>query len=155
LLGSLAVAQDARAIVRLSSPGLGSMYTMPFQIAQEQGFYRQEGLDVRILGGVKTAPSVQMLVGGSVEVTQTVGTTTLAAILQGAPLKVVMVFNDKPSYALYAKKSIRSFAELKGARLPLSRRVARGIGFSRSCWKRTAFIGRRICKSFTSARPMC
>jgi NitT/TauT family transport system substrate-binding protein len=116
-ISSIAAAQDSRPTVRLSSPGLGSMYTMPFQIAQEQGFYREEGLDVRILGGVKTAPSVQMLVGGSVEVTQTVGTTTLAAILQGAPLKVVMVFNDKPAYALYAKKSIRSFAELKGAKV--------------------------------------
>jgi NitT/TauT family transport system substrate-binding protein len=112
-----AAAQDSRAVVRLSSPGLGSMYTMPFQIAQEQGFYRDEGLDVRILGGVRTAPSVQMLVGGSVEVTQTVGTTTLAAILQGAPLKVVMIFNDKPAYALYAKKNIRNFAELKGAKV--------------------------------------
>jgi len=109
--------QESRAIVRISVPGLGSMYTMPFQIAQEQNFYRDERLDVRILGGVKTAPSVQMLVGGNVEVTQTVGTTTLAAILQGAPLKVVMVFNDKPTYALYAKKSIRSFAELRGAKV--------------------------------------
>ncbi|MGE5305878.1 MAG: ABC transporter substrate-binding protein [Alphaproteobacteria bacterium] len=116
-ISSVSAAQDSRAIVRISVPGLGSMYTMPFQIAQEQGFYREEGLDVRILGGVRTAPSVQMLVGGSVEVTQTVGTTTLAAILQGAPLKVVMVFNDKPSYALYAKKSIRTFAELKGAKV--------------------------------------
>ncbi len=99
-----AAAQDSRAVVRISVPGLGSMYTMPFQIAQEHGFYRDESLDVRILGGVRTAPSVQMLVGGSVEVSQTVGTTTLAAILQGAPLKVVMIFNDKPAYALYAKK---------------------------------------------------
>jgi NitT/TauT family transport system substrate-binding protein len=112
-----AAAQDSRAVVRLSSPGLGSMYTMPFQIAQEQAFYRDEGLEVRILGGVRTAPSIQMLVGGNAEVSQTVGTTTLAAILQGAPLKVVMIFNDKPAYALYAKKSIRTFAELKGAKV--------------------------------------
>ena len=116
-ISCVAAAQDSRAIVRLSVPGIGSMYTMPFQIAQEHGFYRDEAVDVRILSGVKTAPSVQMLVGGSAEVTQTVGTTTLAAILQVAPLKVVMIFNDKPAYALYAKKSIRNFAELKGAKV--------------------------------------
>ena len=109
--------QDSRPVIRISIPGLGSTYTMPFQIAQEQGFYLEEGVDVRILGGVRTAPSIQMLVGGNVEVSQTVGTTTLAAILQGAPLKVVMVFNDKPSYWLYSKKSIRSFADLKGAKV--------------------------------------
>jgi NitT/TauT family transport system substrate-binding protein len=96
--------QDSRPVVRISIPGLGSTYTMPFQLAQEQGFYVEERVDVRILGG-------------NVEVSQTVGTTTLAAILQGAPLKVVMVFNDKPSYWLYSKKSVRTFADLKGAKV--------------------------------------
>ncbi len=109
--------QDSRPVVRVSTPDTGSVFSMPFQIAQEQGFYQKEGLDVRVLSGVKTAPSVQMLVAGSVEATQTIGTTTLAAILQGAPLKVVMVFNDKPSYWLYSKKSVRSFADLKGAKV--------------------------------------
>lgn len=109
--------QDSRPVVRVSSPGLHSVYAMPYRIAEEQGFYLEQGLDVRILPGVATAPSVQMLVAGSVEVTQTVGTTTLAAILRGAPLKVVMVFNDRPSYWLYAKKSVRSFADLKGAKV--------------------------------------
>lgn len=116
-LATTTQAADSPAIVRISSPGLGSTYTMPFQIAQEQGFYRDEGLDVRILGGVRTAPSIQMLVGGNVEASQTVGTTTLAAILHGAPLKVVMIFNDKPAYGLYAKKTIRGFADLKGAKV--------------------------------------
>lgn len=110
-------AQDSRPVVRVSAPGSDSTYTMSFRIAQEQGFYLKEGLDVQILAGVKTLPSIQMLVGGNVEVSQTVGTTTLAAILQGAPLKVVMVFNDKPAYWFYSKKSIRSFADLKGAKV--------------------------------------
>ena len=110
-------AQEPRPVVRISVPGIGSVYTMPFRVAQEQNWYAEEGLDVRILEGVKTAPSIQMLVGGTVEVSQTVGTTTLGAIVHGAPLKVVMVFHDKPSYWLYAKKSVRSFADLKSAKL--------------------------------------
>src|SRR3972149_3057590 len=109
--------QDSRPIVRVSSPGSDTVYSMPFRVAQEQGYYLEEGLDVRILAGVRTGPSVQMLVAGTVEATQTVGTTTLAAILQGAPLKVVMIFNDKPSYWLYSKTSVRSFAGLKGAKV--------------------------------------
>src|SRR5581483_2920087 len=67
-----------------------------------------------------TATSVQMLVGGTVDATQTIGPTTLAAILRGVPLKIVMVFNDKPSYWLYAKKGIRTFADLKGRRISSS-----------------------------------
>jgi len=93
---------------------------MPFRIAEEQSFYADEGLDVRILSGVRTATSVQMLVGGTADATQTIGPTTLAAILRGVPLKIVMVFNDKPSYWLYAKKGIRTFADLKGIRISSS-----------------------------------
>jgi NitT/TauT family transport system substrate-binding protein len=120
LLPGLAHAAAARPIVSVSSPGAGSSYAMPFRIAEEQSFYLDEGLDVRIMSGVRTATSVQMLVGGTVDATQTVGPTTLAAILRGVPLKIVMVFNDKPSYWLYSKKNIRSFAELKGRRISSS-----------------------------------
>jgi len=124
ILGDLtafsAEGQQSRPIVRVSSPGSDTVYSTPFRITQDLGAYLDEGLDVRILPGVKTGPSVQMLVGGSVETTQTVGTTTLAAILQGAPLKVVMIFNDKPSYWLYSKKSLRTFADLKGTTIASS-----------------------------------
>ena len=112
--------QQSRPVVRVSSPGLDTVYSTPFRLAQDLGAYQDEGLDVRILPGVKTGPSVQMLVAGSVEATQTVGTTTLAAIIHGAPLKVVMIFNDKPSYWLYSKKSVQTFAELKGAKIASS-----------------------------------
>jgi NitT/TauT family transport system substrate-binding protein len=112
--------QDSRPVVRISSPGTDTVYSTPYRIAQDRGFYVEEGLDVRILGGVKTGPSVQMLVAGTVEASQTVGPTTLAAILRGAPLKIVMVFNDKPSYWLYSKKTIRRFADLKGAKVACS-----------------------------------
>ena len=116
----LADAAETRPVVSVSSPGAGSSYAMPFRIAEEQRFYLDEGLDVRIMSGVRTATSVQMLVGGTVDATQTIGPTTLAAILRGVPLKIVMVFNDKPSYWLYSKKTIRSFADLKGARISSS-----------------------------------
>jgi NitT/TauT family transport system substrate-binding protein len=115
-----AYGQDSRPVVRISSPGTDTVYSTPYRIAQDRAFYTEEGLDVRILGGVKTGPSVQMLVGGSVEASQTIGPTTLAAILRGAPLKIVMVFNDKPSYWLYSKKAIRRFADLKGAKVASS-----------------------------------
>jgi len=111
---------ESRPVVSVSSPGAGSAYAMPFRIAEEQGYYADEGLDVRIMSGVRTATSVQMLVGGTVDATQTIGPTTLAAMLRGAPLKIVMVFNDKPSYWLYSKKSIRTFADLKGVRISSS-----------------------------------
>src|SRR5581483_6499024 len=120
LFAAAARAAELRPVVSVSSPGAGSPYAMPFRIAEEQNFYLDEGLDARIMSGVRTATSVQMLVGGTVDATQTIGPTTLAAILRGVPLKIVMVFNDKPSYWLYAKKGIRTFADLKGRRISSS-----------------------------------
>jgi NitT/TauT family transport system substrate-binding protein len=115
-----AQSQATRPVVRLSIPGTDTVYSTPYRIAQERGFYADEKIDLQILGGVRTGPSVQMLVAGTVEATQTVGPTTLAAIGRGAPLKIVMVFNDKPSYWLYSKKNVRSFADLKGAKVASS-----------------------------------
>jgi ABC-type nitrate/sulfonate/bicarbonate transport system substrate-binding protein len=51
------------------------------------------------------------------DVSQIVGPTVLAAVLGGAPLKVVMVFNDKPTYKLYMKQTLRSFADLKRVKI--------------------------------------
>lgn len=57
------------------------------------------------MSSVRTVTSMQMLAGGTVDSTQTVGPTTAAAICGGAPLEIVRVFNDKPPYWLYSKKS--------------------------------------------------
>ena len=57
---------------------------------------------------------VQGLIGGSVDASQILGLTLRAAINRGAALKIVMVFNDRPTYRLMAKKDIGSFSDLKG-----------------------------------------
>lgn len=108
-------AQDLRALVRVHIPGY-SPSSLPFQIAEEQGYYLKEGLNVRTLR-MKTGAGIQAMLAGDIDVSQITGPTVLAAVLQGAPLKVVMVFNDKPTYRLYVKKEIRSFAGMKGVRI--------------------------------------
>jgi ABC-type nitrate/sulfonate/bicarbonate transport system substrate-binding protein len=110
-----AAAGDSTSVVRIHLPGY-STSSLPFLIAEELGFYRDEGLRIQITR-IQTGSGIQALVAGAVDVSQIVGPTTLAAILGGAPLKVVMVFNDKPTYKLYVKKQFRRFADLKGARL--------------------------------------
>ncbi len=109
------LAQDSRSLVRVHIPGY-SPSSLPFQTAEEQGFYQEEGLNVRTLR-MKTGAGIQAMLAGDIDVSQITGPTVLAAILQGAPLKVVMVFNDKPTYRLYVKKGIRSFADMKGAKI--------------------------------------
>lgn len=106
---------DASSVVKIHLPGY-STNSLPFLIADELGFYRNELIRVEITR-IRTASGIQALVGGTLDVSQIVGPTTLAAILAGASLKVVAVFNDKPTYKLYVKKQFRRFSDLKGARI--------------------------------------
>src|SRR4030095_2737519 len=108
-------AGEATSIVRVHIPGY-STSSLPFLIADKLGFYRKEGIRIEITR-IQTGSGIQALVAGAVDVSQIVGPTTLAAMIGGAPLKVVTVFNDKPTFKLYVKKQFRNFADLKGAKL--------------------------------------
>jgi NitT/TauT family transport system substrate-binding protein len=108
-------AGDASSLVKVHIPGY-STSSLPFLLADELGFYREEGIRIE-LTRIQTGSGIQALVAGAMDVSQIVGPTTLAAMLGGAPLKVIAVFNDKPTYKLYVKKQFRQFADLKGARI--------------------------------------
>ena len=113
--GGRAEAAEASSLVKIHLPGY-STSSLPFLIADELGFYREDEIRVEITR-IQTGSGIQALVAGAVDVSQIVGPTTLAAILGGAPLRVVTVFNDKPTFKLYVKKQFKRFSDLKGARL--------------------------------------
>jgi len=108
-------AGDAASVVKVHIPGY-STSSLPFLIADELGLYRDDGIRVEMVR-IQTGSGIQALVANGVDVSQIVGPTTLAAILGGAPLKVVTVFNDKPTFKLYVKKQFKRFSDLKGTRL--------------------------------------
>jgi NitT/TauT family transport system substrate-binding protein len=85
-----------------------------YRFANEKGFYREEGLDVRpIQAGM--LPGIQGLVGGSFHFSQILGQGA-GAILRGVPLKIVMVFDTQPLNWLFARKEIKSVQDLKGGK---------------------------------------
>ena len=108
-------AGEATSIVKVHVPGY-STSSLPFLIADELGYYRDEAVRIEITR-IQTGSGIQALVAGAMDVSQIVGPTTLAAMLGGAALKVVTVFNDKPTYKLYVKKHFRRFSDLKGGKL--------------------------------------
>lgn len=112
---SPARAADGAAAVKVHLPGY-STSSLPYLIADDLGFYRDEGIRIEITR-IRTGAGIQAMIAGAVDVSQIVGPTVLAAVLGGAPLKVTMVFNDKPTFKLYVKKRFRSFADLKGAKI--------------------------------------
>jgi NitT/TauT family transport system substrate-binding protein len=115
LAAATARAADGGAVLRVHLPGY-STSSLPYLIADELGFYRDEGIRIEITR-IRTGAGIQAMIAGAVDASQIVGPTVLAAVLGGAPLKVTMIFNDKPTFKLYVKKRFRSFADLKGAKI--------------------------------------
>jgi NitT/TauT family transport system substrate-binding protein len=108
----IAQGQDAKSTIKVHTPG-PSILSLAFEIAREEGFYKQEGVNVELVT-MASGAGVQALVAGSVDASQILGLTLRAAINHGAPLKIVMVFNDRPTYRLMAKREVSTFGDLKG-----------------------------------------
>ena len=94
---------------------------VPYYIAKEKGFYRDEGIQVKdlyIRGGVTASQALQ---AGSVHFTLALGTGVRAA-LSGMNIKAIMVYCDKPYHFLYARPDlgVRNQTELKGKRVAVT-----------------------------------
>ncbi len=110
--GTRALGQDTKSTVKVHTPG-PSILSLPFEIAKEEGFYKQERVDVELVT-MATGVGIQALIAGNVDASQILGLTVRAAINRGAALKIVMVFNDRPTYRLMTRREIASFGDLKG-----------------------------------------
>ena len=110
-------AQQSLAIddVKVHTSGSTSANVLIYKIAQERGFYKEEKLNVLTIAATSSA-GIQGLVGGSFDFSQILGQTS-AAILHGAPLKNVMVFDTRPLFWFFGSKKIRRIQDLKGGKL--------------------------------------
>ena len=104
---------------------------MPFFVARERGFFRDEGFETEIIL-MKAQQTVQALLGGSVEFGAATGTGVSAAV-SGAEVRVVVAVTDKPTFDLISQPSIASIEQLRGKKIGVS-----GIGGL------SEILGRRI-----------
>jgi ABC-type nitrate/sulfonate/bicarbonate transport system substrate-binding protein len=98
--------------VRVAISNFSASY-ISMHIAQKRGYYAEEGMVVEIIL-MAGLTSTRALIGNSVELGSASNPT---AAVQGAKLKILMVFNDKPPGMLIAQPGIKSVAELRGKRL--------------------------------------
>jgi len=90
----------------------------PLYVAAEKGIFREEGLEVEL---VQVSPRLgaMAVMNGDVAFT-TSFTSTFRAILQGLPLKLVMVALKKGIYYLVTRPEIKNIQELKGKKLGIA-----------------------------------
>lgn len=106
-------ANPAMDIVRISMGSTDDPAYLPFFVAIDKGYYRQLGLDVRVLyigGGVATPA----LLSGSLEFSTSTG-SAITAILKGAELKIAMNLSERLPWKLWATRpEIKTLQDLKG-----------------------------------------
>ena len=115
LLGVKAAAQE-RVIV--SHSVRGSLSIGPLLYGIQQGFYRDEGLDL-VYVSIRADLGIKALVSGDVDFIYSVGTGIRAAV-QGIPVKILSVDFAKVFHSLMARPEITSAAALKGKKVAVS-----------------------------------
>jgi NitT/TauT family transport system substrate-binding protein len=98
--------------------GTPNITSFVYHLGKEKGFYREEGIELQpIMAGM--LQGIQGLIGGSFDYSQMLGQGG-GAILRGAPLKIVMAFDTRPSWFLIGGKSFKNIQDLKGKQLAVS-----------------------------------
>jgi ABC-type nitrate/sulfonate/bicarbonate transport system substrate-binding protein len=87
-----------------------------YPVAQQKGYMKEEGIDLRIIYVAPTT-SIQGMLGGDVQFTGA-GTSALVSIARAnTPLKVVVATNDRVLQWLLSRPDIASPKDLKGKRI--------------------------------------
>lgn len=87
-----------------------------YPIAQDRGYMREEGIDLKIVY-IEPTPSIQATLAGSSHFTAA-GSSALVAITRGgAPLKVVLAVNDRVHQWLLSRPEITTVKSLKGKKI--------------------------------------
>lgn len=88
---------------------------MPFFVAKERGFFREEGLDVELIV-MQAIQTIQATLGNSTQFASATGSAVSAAV-RGADIRVIMAVTDRPSFDLIVQPNITSVQQLRGKKI--------------------------------------
>jgi len=112
---------------------------LPIYLAEAAGYYRDEGLNVKVLAFRGGSDLTRALVADSVHVAVAAPTSVLAAINAGEKVRVFYGgFNQAPFF-WYAAPSIKTMADLRGKRLGITR-----FGSSTDALTRFALVAAKL-----------
>jgi ABC-type nitrate/sulfonate/bicarbonate transport system substrate-binding protein len=114
-----------------------STLDMPFYVARDRGFFREEGLEPEMIL-VRASLTVQAMLAGGIDFGTATG-TAVSATVNGADVRVVMAMSDTPSFDLFALPSITSVQQLRGKKIGIA-----GIGGLTEILARQILIANQI-----------
>ena len=122
-IGPRAFAQDKpeKTKVTLGVGGKPLLYYLPLTVAERQGLFKEQGLDVEINDFGGGAKSLQALIGGSVDVVTGAYEHTIRMQAKGQDVRAVTELGRFPAIVIAAKKDlageIKSAADFKGKKI--------------------------------------
>jgi NitT/TauT family transport system substrate-binding protein len=132
-LGSASVAYTATLERVRVGYSVGGLIPFPVVVARENRLFEPLGLELELIN-IPPTLAVTALVSGDLQYVIFAGTTLNAAV-RGLPVKLVMVYNDRPLFSLMSRPEIRSVKELKGKVLGIA-----------SLTSGESFLSRRLLK---------
>ena len=81
-------------------------------IAQDRGFFQQEGLEAQLVQ-VRATAAIAAVISGEIHALGSIG-NAVRAIQRGAPIKVLAVSLRRPLFWLVSRPELKSFSDLKG-----------------------------------------
>lgn len=116
VLGALVMPSSAYAQASLQHVVLTyssrSIASIDLYVAQERGFFREEGLDAQLVQ-VRATAAIAAIVSGEVHALGSIG-SAIRAIPRGAPIKVLAASLRRPGFWLVSRPELKSFNDLKG-----------------------------------------
>jgi NitT/TauT family transport system substrate-binding protein len=108
--------RDAATRVRIAIGGQNQMIYLPTTLAQELGFYREEGLEVELQDFQGGAKALQALVGGSADVVSGFYDHTIQMAAEGRALVAFVTMLRFPGLVLVTspRSPVRTIEDLKG-----------------------------------------
>jgi ABC-type nitrate/sulfonate/bicarbonate transport system substrate-binding protein len=100
--------------VTVSTTG-ASICFLPAEVATQQGFFREQNLDIKYLV-TRTEADRAALASGNIDYTLRAGSTMLSAA-RGLPVRVIFVCTTKPFWALVVRPEAKDVKALKGKSL--------------------------------------
>jgi len=122
LLGALALGVAAIPAARAELKVGTSDWTgwVAWYVAQDQGYFKKYGADVKLIWFANYSDSISALSTGQLDANSQTWSDTLGPLAKGLPLKAVLVNdNSAGNDALMVGPKIKSFAELRGHKIAL------------------------------------
>ncbi|HYA27399.1 MAG TPA: ABC transporter substrate-binding protein [Acidobacteriota bacterium] len=95
-----------------------SILDMPFIIARDRGFFREEGLEPELIF-LKAAQTIPAMLAGGIDFGTATGTAVAAAV-SGVDVRIVFALTDKPSFDLLAAPGITNVQQMRGKKLGIT-----------------------------------